>query len=105
MKRIALTAALISAIAAPAFAGSTAFAIEHFNQSAKRSDMIQMLPAGNTTAVSTRSGTLADVFAQFNASVDTPSDLRGLNGATLVSGTPAYGADIFEALRAADDSN
>lgn len=101
MKRIAITAALVSAIAAPAFAGSTEFAIRHFNESLDPGQQIEVLPADNTVSVSTRSGgLLANVFAHFNADQDASGDLRGLNGATVVSGTPAYGADIFAALKA-----
>lgn len=104
MKKIAIIAALAASIAAPAFAqsASTAFAIAHFNQSAERASDIVTLPNGeNSQRVSTRgNGRLADAFAMFNQSVDSTGDLRGLNGATIVSGTPQHAQDIFARLRA-----
>lgn len=109
MKKIAIIAALAASIAAPAFAqsASTAFAIAHFNQSAERTSDIVTLPSGeNTTQVSTRGMTpLADAFAMFNQSVDGSGDLRGLNSATVVNGTPAHGQDIFDRLRAESREN
>jgi len=108
MKKFAIIAALAATVAAPAFAqsASTSFAIAHFNQSADTVSDVVALPNGeNTTQVSTRGMTpLAEAFALFNQSADNASDLRGLNGATVVSGTPAYGADIFERLDAESDS-
>ncbi|MBY4891620.1 hypothetical protein KUL25_02440 [Rhodobacteraceae bacterium N5(2021)] len=113
MKKIAIIAAttlsMAASLAAPAFAqsASTAFAIAHFNQSADSASDVVALPNGaNTTQVSTRGMTpLAEAFALFNEYADGTGDLRGLNGATVVNGTPAYGADIFERLRAADREN
>ncbi|PWJ10357.1 hypothetical protein SAMN05421539_12436, partial [Jannaschia seohaensis] len=40
------------------------------------------------------------VFAHFNADFETQDDIRGQVGATLISGTPAYGADIHAQIRA-----
>ncbi|UWQ97135.1 hypothetical protein K3728_07935 [Rhodobacteraceae bacterium M385] len=104
MKNIALIAAVVATVAAPAVAQSTstAFAISHFNQSADHaSDVINYSGDTNLTQVST-TGTspLAETFAILNRSADTPSDMTGLNGATVVGGTPAYGAEIFERLDA-----
>lgn len=105
MKTFAIIAALAASIAAPAAAqsSSTAFAIAHFNQSVERTSDIVMLPSGaNTTAVSTGgAGSLSTAFNILNQSIDSTGDLRGLNGATVVSGTPAHAQDIFARLRAA----
>lgn len=105
MKKIAIIAALAASIAAPAFAqsASTSFAIAHFNQSADtRSEIIQLPANSNTSRVST-SGTsaLANAFALFNRTADNAGELRGVNGATVVSGTPAHAQEIFDRLRAA----
>jgi hypothetical protein len=108
MKRFALISALAATLAAPAFADEAAnFAFQHFNQDADSVMDIRNVTVGdNGTVVSTRgSSVLAEVFAQLNKSQDSTGDLRGLNGATVISNTPAYGADIFDELRAADLEN
>jgi len=106
MKKFALIAAVAAAtVAAPAFAqsNSSAVAIAHFNMSADNiSESITLRPRGNTTVVSTRGASpLSTAFAILNRSADNVQDLRGQNGATVISGTPAFGADIFARLRAA----
>ncbi len=105
MKNIAIIAAVAASLAAPAFAqsASTVAAIQHFNLSAERTSDIVSIPSGqNSQRVSTAGGgALATAFGVFNDSATSLSDLRGVNGATVVSGTPAAGADIFERLRAA----
>ncbi len=103
MKRTVILAAALAALAAPAFANSTAFAIQHFNQD---QDSIQdrvTVPSGdNSVFVSTRNASgLSTAFDIVNGSADNVGDLRGLNGATVYNGTPAYGADIFAELREA----
>ena len=105
MKRTLIAATLISAIAAP-LAAQTAqeFAIQHFNASQdSASDRIVFNGNDNTVSVSTRSGLWSDVFGKFNASKDSAGDLRGLNGATVVSGGPTYAADVFAAEIARQD--
>ncbi|WP_224814514.1 hypothetical protein [Hasllibacter sp. MH4015] len=103
MKKIALIAAVAATVAAPAFAQSAAsiFAFDHFNQSAESTSDLRFAPSGENTSRVASTGALGTAFDVVNASQDTPSDLRGLNGATLVNGTPAHGADIFDRLRAA----
>ena len=104
MKKIAIIAALAATVAAPALAQSnaTAFAIQHFNSSADNAGDLRGVPTGvNTTAVSTRGASpLATAFQVLNGSQD-PADLRGVNGATVVNGTPAHAQAIFDELRAA----
>jgi len=60
------------------------------------------VPSGdNVTVVSTRGASpLATAFQVLNSSQD-PADVRGVNGATVFNGTPAYGQAIFDELRAA----
>ena len=101
MKKIALIAAVAATVAAPAFAQSAAAvaAIQHFNLSEDN-----VLEQTNVNAVGSpvaATGALGETFAILNSDEDVRSDLRGVNGATLVNGTPAYGADIFDRLRAA----
>ncbi|QXT38753.1 hypothetical protein [Gymnodinialimonas ceratoperidinii] len=106
MKKIALIAALTAAIAAPVAAQSTstAFAIAHFNASAdSASEVVDFRGNENVKQVSTDgTSTLAQTFSVLNQSADTPADVTGTNGATVVSGGPAYGADIFDRLSAED---
>jgi len=102
MNRIALISALAVTLAAPAFADDAAtFARQHLNGDVDSVMEIVALPAADSVIISTQgTSVLADVFAQLNGSVDSVTELRGQNGATIVSGTPAYGADIFAALAA-----
>jgi hypothetical protein len=107
MKKIAIIAAVAASLAAPAFAQSAASvaAIQHFNQFEDNA-----LERTNINGVGQRvspAGSLGQTFSILNGVQDTPSDLRGVNGATVVNGTPAYGADIFDRLRAAsrEDDN
>ncbi len=101
MKKIALIAAVAATVAAPAFAQSAASvaAIQHFNLS-ENSVLEQTNVNGVGTSV-TPAGSLGTTFSVLNGTQDVASDLRGVNGATLVNGQPAYGADIFDRLRAA----
>jgi opacity protein-like surface antigen len=101
MKRTLILAALAASLAAPV-AADTAFAVQHFNMDQDSVLERNTVPSGdNTVFVSTRNGSaLNEALSIFNADQDTPSDIRGLNGATVVSNSPAHGADIFAALRA-----
>ena len=102
MKRTLIAAALISAIAAPVAAQTPLeFAVQHFNASKDSvTEHVVLKESDSTVSISTRSGFWADIFDRFNASEDSLGEKAGLNGATVVSGTPAYGADIFAAERA-----
>ncbi len=103
MKKIALIAALAATVAAPAVAqsASTIFAFNHFNQSADSVSDLRSVPSGDNTNRVAASGALGTAFDVINGTQDVASDRRGLNGATIVSGQPAHGADIFARLRAA----
>lgn len=104
MKSIVLATAVAAAFAAPVAAqsSSTAFAIQHFNMDVDSVIDQVSLPTGNNTQFvqTDDDSALATAFEIFNESADNVSDVHGLNGATVVSGTPSYGAEIFEALAA-----
>lgn len=109
MKRFILTAALAAATATPAFATDASFVIDKLNMGADGgSDVIQVGPNGPVlgTSVSTR-GDSAVAFAirHFNESIDSGADRIDAATVTSFSGTPAHGAEIFEQLRRADDTN
>ncbi|SFJ64990.1 hypothetical protein, partial [Jannaschia pohangensis] len=53
-----------------------------------RASVAKLGQADNGVTVSTRSGTSGLAYDIFNADQDSPSDLRGLNGATSFSGQP-----------------
>jgi hypothetical protein len=56
-------------------------------------------PRGPT--VSTRDGSrLPSVFARFESGRDSRNEVRGLIGATVISGDPILARDIFAAIRA-----
>ena len=101
MKKIALIAAVAVTVAAPAFAQSAASvaAIQHFNMF--EDSVLERTNVNGVGQSVSPDGALGTAFSVLNSSQDTVSDLRGVNGATLVSGQPAYGADIFDRLRAA----
>ncbi len=105
MTRI-LATALLAALALTGTASAQvgagpAAAIAHFNQDADSQDGRRLIRAGtDAVSVSSRSGALGDVFARFNADHDGQDDVRGLDGATLVQGSPAHAADIFARVRA-----
>ncbi|MDG4646875.1 hypothetical protein P6F26_00330 [Roseibacterium sp. SDUM158017] len=110
MKRTIITAAILAATAMPALAAdATQQAINHFNLSAdSRSDLIAAGPNGPVlgTTVSTRGDeAIAVAVRNYNASVDRAAERIDLNSVTVFSGEPAYGAEIFDELRRADDSN
>lgn len=108
MKRIALIAALAASVAAPAFAQSASaiFATQHLNLSIDSPADRITLPAAASVATPIEEGSSLERALQIlNRSADGPSELIGTQGATIVSGTPAFAADIFERLRAADDNN
>jgi hypothetical protein len=110
MKRTLITAAIVAATAMPALAAdNTRAAIDHFNMSADSlSDRIAVGPNGPVlgTTVSTRSDdALYRTVRNYNASVDSVSERIDLDSVTVFSGEPAYGAEIFEELRRADDSD
>ena len=100
MKKIAIIAALAATVAAPAFAQSARVtAIQHFNMfSDTASEQITLNNVGSQVS---SSGALGEAFRVLNGSEDTAAERIGAGGATAVSGTPAYGADIFARLRAA----
>ena len=93
------TAALTGVASAQVGTGSAA-ALAHFNQDYDAGDRLVLNGEDNGVQVSTRSGIVGDVFDRFNAQADSQDDVFGLNGATLVSGTPAYGAGIFADIAA-----
>lgn len=98
---IVASAALTGAASAQVGAGANA-AIAHFNSDIDSlGDRVNVNAIGfDGTTVSTRSGDLGSVYGQFNADFDSTGDLRGLNGATLVGGQPAFGADILDRIKA-----
>jgi hypothetical protein len=105
-----VAAALAASVAAPALASdSTLRAIELFNQSADAStDVISVGPNGpelGTTVSSMGNNAIGTAVSQFNASIDSVGDRVNADTVTVFSSTPAYGADIFEQLRLADDDN
>ncbi|MFO6463704.1 hypothetical protein ACK8OR_04865 [Jannaschia sp. KMU-145] len=95
-----------AAFAAPATAQvgagtAAAIAIAHFNQSHDTQDNRTALRGGvSNTFVSTRSASSDRAYAIFNAQADNVNALRGLYGQAGVSGTPAYGAEIFARIQA-----
>lgn len=94
------SAALTGAASAQVGSGAAA-AIAHFNQDIDSVNDKRTVPTTDgLTTVSTRSGALSVAYEILNGSQDSQADKRGLNGATLVSGEPAFGAEIFERLRA-----
>jgi hypothetical protein len=100
MKKIALIAAVAATVAAPAFAQSARIgAVQLLNLS--HDTAAESITLNNVGAAANTGGSLGEAFRVLNRSADAATDLRGTNGATAVSGTPAYGADIFERLRAA----
>ena len=102
----ALAATALTGAASAQVAPGAAAAIAHFNADYDSSGEIDRIPAGaDGTTVSTRSGNIGTAFDIRNASVDSSGELRGLNGATLVSGEPAYAADIFARIKAESAEN
>ncbi|TFL17307.1 hypothetical protein [Jannaschia formosa] len=106
MKTVIASALIALAAAAPVaaqqVAPGAAAAIAHFNQSADaQGDRITHVSGeASGASVSTRSGALGAAFDRFNADADNRNDLRGLQGATVVSGAPATAADIHARIRA-----
>ena len=107
MKKLAIIAAVAATVAAPAFAqsASTVAAIQHFNLSADRVSDIVTVPGDFGDRVAAQSGALGTTFEILNADQDTPSDLRGVTGATVYDNEPDFAASIFDRLAAADDDN
>ena len=107
MKKIAIIAAVAASLTAPAFAqsASSIAAIQHFNQF--EDTAIERTNINGVGQRVTPAGSLGQTFSILNGVQDTPSDLRGVNGATVVGSTPAHGSDIFARLRAAsrEDDN
>lgn len=102
MKKIALIAAVVATVAAPAFAQSARIgAVQFLNMS--NDTVAEQITLNNVGSEADTRGSLGEAFRVLNSSADVATDLRGTSGATAVSGTPAYGADIFSRLRAADD--
>jgi hypothetical protein len=103
-------AALAASVAAPALAAdSTQFAIDHFNRSADTaSDRIAVGPNGpvlGTTVSSMGNSAIGVAISNYNASIDSAAERINADTVTVFSGGPTYAAEIFEQLRAADDSN
>lgn len=99
-------AALIAVTAAGTAAADPAeFAVDHFNASADNASerVAYNGPTGLQVTVSARGdSTLERTIRQLNASADNASEMIGTQGATVVEGTPAHGAEIFEWLRSMD---
>ena len=107
MKTLASAALIaLAAVAAPAaaqqVAPGAAAAIAHFNQDFDSQDGRISLRAANLrgVSVSTRGGQLGGVFARFNSDFDGQDNVRGQQGATVIAGRPAFGADIHARIRA-----
>ncbi len=102
MKNLFALTAVVATLAAPTFA-STDFAINHFNQDQDSViERIAVPTVSESVVVSTNNRSDAAVaFGIFNGSVDSISDLRGLNGGTVInSSQSAAAAAIFAELRA-----
>ncbi len=104
MTRYALLAALIASLAAPAYADRAhSFAVQHLNQDIdtplQRTDPREFTPSNVTISARTASS-LGAAFEHFNMDADALSDRSGDAGATILSGSPLHGADIFERLAA-----
>ncbi|GIT92462.1 hypothetical protein JANAI62_29200 [Jannaschia pagri] len=90
-----VAAASIAGAASAQVPAGAAGAIAYFNQDIDRANDRSRLPSGDATVtVSTRSGSLGEAFAIFNATEDNANDRRGLNGATVV-GKNTIATDIF----------
>ncbi len=105
MKKIALITALVTSIAAPAFAQSALdVAVENHNMSANRQSDLIMVPNGELTlgtTVSTRGNAArARAIAVHNASADSVGDRIDGRFVTTFSNTPAHAADIFAEIAA-----
>jgi len=106
MKTVIASALIALAAAAPVaaqqVAPGAAAAIAHFNQTAdSQGDRITRVSGDNSgVLISTRSGSLAAAYDHFNADADSQDDISGQQGATLISGVPAYGAEIHARLEA-----
>ena len=101
MKKLVIAATLATSIAAPAFAQSAAsFAIMHFNMDEDSVSEQIMVPTGDGPMVVDLApgSTLADVFAHFNMDFDTPSDMRGGAGVTIITGHTGIAEDIFRMI-------
>lgn len=110
MKTLIIALAAATAFAAPALAqidAGPAAAIAHFNQDHDTQDGRRIFNGATSgVTVSTRSGDLSSVYARFNADAESQDEITGLTGATAYSGSPAFGAAIFQALtEAAADQN
>jgi hypothetical protein len=98
MKTLILAAAA-TLMTAPAFAqvgSGPSAAIAHFNSDLSGNEVVRIVD-GEGAALSSRSG-VVEVQAHFNKDF-TGNDVRNLRQ-TVVSGTPAYGADIFAQIKA-----
>jgi hypothetical protein len=77
------------------------FAVQHFNQDRSPSERIALPRAASGVTVSTRGdSSFARAAEILNVSRDASEQITT---GTAFSNTPAYGAEIFERLRAEDD--
>jgi hypothetical protein len=100
---LASLAAVGVASANPVATGPLA-AIAHFNMDREGGNRIETRTL-DTVSVSTRADVAGAAYARFNRDADSQDGIRGTQGATLVSGSPAFGADVFAAIRAANAEN
>ncbi|MDB2406912.1 hypothetical protein N9W17_00045 [Jannaschia sp.] len=95
------TVVAVSPVSAQQIGVGAAAAIARFNQDFDSQD--GRISLGSATysgvAVSTRSGSLGGVFDRFNADFDSQDNVRGQQGVTILSGAPAFGADIHDRIR------
>jgi hypothetical protein len=93
------TIAAAGAVSAQQVPAGALGAIAHFNESRQGGDVVSVRAASDNLG-STRGTVPTAVFARFNADADSQDGVTGLDGATVYGATPAYGADIFDRIRA-----
>ena len=106
MKRTVLTAAIITAFAAPAVAQDQSDAlttgVEIHNQSVdSAADTITSVNRGTTVKIGENSA-LATAVELINQSADSPSDRISLDSLTVFPSEPAYASDVIDRIRAED---
>lgn len=106
MKKLALMAAMTLALGAPAFAqSSTDIAIMHFNMDKDRTSDLRMSSGEVVMVDSTDSEALAQALANFNLSEDSLTDMRGLDGVTVIMSDPKFAAEVFRRIMAESAEN